>query len=188
VPTCCVFLGHVLKIERGKDRLFPSAYDGVVHLSIQLRQGSTLPKFLAIREEGQTLLNATYVFSDLHKKVCFRYSQLAHLGQYCRAAVKPVTKQGAMWSFMDVPAELGKRMEMEGARLERESPWAGWTPLQPPSNPWGVGGSGQGVTPETLGVSGGQPSVEAVVEGQAPTEQVVELWTSRLVPQERGQG
>jgi hypothetical protein len=31
------------------------------------------------------------------------------------------------------------------------------------------------VTLEALGATGGQPSVEAVVEGQAPTEQVVEL-------------
>ncbi len=77
--------GHVLKVERGRDKLFPSAYDGVVHLNIQLLQGATLPNFLAIREEGRTLLNVSYVFSDLHKKACFRCGQLAHLGQYSTA-------------------------------------------------------------------------------------------------------
>jgi hypothetical protein len=98
--------GHVLKAERGKDKLFPSAYDGVVHFNLQLLQGVTLPNFLAIREEGRTLLNVSYVFSDLHKKACFRCGQLAHLGQYCRAAVKPIVDQGPVWSFMDVPARL----------------------------------------------------------------------------------
>jgi hypothetical protein len=45
-----------------------------------------------------------YVFSDLHKKACFRCGQLAHLGQYCRAAVKPIADQGPVWSFLDLPA------------------------------------------------------------------------------------
>jgi hypothetical protein len=62
--------GHVLKAERGRDKLFPSAYDGVVNFNLQLLQGVTLPNFLAIREEGRTLLNVSYVFSDLHKKAC----------------------------------------------------------------------------------------------------------------------
>jgi hypothetical protein len=35
---------------------------------------------------GGGLLNFAYVFSDLHKKVCFRCGQHAHLGQYSRAA------------------------------------------------------------------------------------------------------
>ncbi len=61
---------HELKVVRGKDKLFPSAYDMVVHLNIQLLQGATLPNFLAIREEGRTLLNVGKVFSDLHKEVC----------------------------------------------------------------------------------------------------------------------
>jgi hypothetical protein len=86
--------GHVLKVERGKDKLFPSAFDGVVHLNVQLLQGATLPTSLATREEGRNLLNVANVFLDLHKKVFFRYGQLAYLGQYCRAEVKPIFEQG----------------------------------------------------------------------------------------------
>ncbi len=70
--------------------MFPSANDGVVHFNLQLLEGITLPNFLAIREEGRSLLNVAYLFSDLHKKVYFRCGQLAHLGHYCRAAVKPI--------------------------------------------------------------------------------------------------
>jgi hypothetical protein len=113
---------HVLKAERGRDKLFPSAYDGVVHLNLQLLQGATLPNFLAIREEGRTVLNVSYVFSDLHKKACFRCDHLAHLGQYCRAAVKPIADQGPVWSFMDVPARLPLDLEdghWEGAGQPR---------------------------------------------------------------------
>ncbi len=75
--------GHILKAKRGRDKLFLAAYNRVVHLNIQLLQGVTLPHFLAIREEGRTLLNVAYVFLDLHKKACFRCGHLAHLGQYC---------------------------------------------------------------------------------------------------------
>jgi hypothetical protein len=84
--------------------MFPSAYDGVVHFNLQLLEGITLPNFLAIRKEGRSLLNVAYVFSDLHKKVCFRCGQLAHLGQYYRAEVQPIADQGPVWSFLDVPA------------------------------------------------------------------------------------
>jgi hypothetical protein len=39
--------GHVLKAERGRDKVFPSAYDRVVHFNLQLVEGITLPNFLA---------------------------------------------------------------------------------------------------------------------------------------------
>jgi hypothetical protein len=93
----------------------------VVHLNIQLLQGATLLKFLVIREEGRTLLNVSYVFSDLHKKACFKCGQLAHLGQYCRAAVKPIAEQGPVWSFMDVPGgpSLGTEEGKEGSEQSR---------------------------------------------------------------------
>jgi aryl carrier-like protein len=51
--------GHILKAERGKDKLVPAASDGVVHLNIQPRQGSILSNFLATREEGRILLKGT---------------------------------------------------------------------------------------------------------------------------------
>ena len=44
--------GHVLKAERGKDKFFPSAFDGVVHFNIQLVQGAILPNFLANSRGG----------------------------------------------------------------------------------------------------------------------------------------
>ncbi len=84
-----------------------------MHFNLQLLEGTTLPNFLAIREEGGSLLNVAYVFSDLHKKVCFRCGQLAHLGQYCRATEKPITEQGQVWSFLDVPAALPQRPSVE---------------------------------------------------------------------------
>jgi hypothetical protein len=59
--------GHVLKAERGRDKVFPSAYDGVVHFSLQLLEGITLPNFLAIREEGRSLLNVANI-----SRICIR--------------------------------------------------------------------------------------------------------------------
>jgi hypothetical protein len=53
--------GQIVKAERGKDKLFPTASDGVILVSIYLRQGSVLLNFLAIREEGRTLLNMAYI-------------------------------------------------------------------------------------------------------------------------------
>jgi hypothetical protein len=79
-----------------------------------------LLNFLAIREEGRTLLNVSYIFSDLHKKACFRCGQLAHLGQYYRAVVKPIAEQGPVWSFMDVPG--GPPLGTEGSHERSEQP------------------------------------------------------------------
>jgi hypothetical protein len=140
--------GHVLKAERGRDKLIPAAFDGVVHLNIQLLQGATLPNFLAIREEGRTLLNVAYVFSDLHKKACFRCGQLAHLGQYCRAAVKPIADQGPVWSFLDLPARepVAGHSDVGSGRSLAEPPS---TPGGRPPSPPGLG-SGSGSREEEL--------------------------------------
>jgi hypothetical protein len=141
ISTHMSSFGHALKIERGRDRLFPATFDGVVHLNIQLRQGSILPNFLAIREEGRTLLSVAYLFSELHKKVCFRCGQLAHLGHYCRAAVRAITEQGPAWSFMDVPArDEGMEMGMPG--LATRGLVANWSPRPRPLSRWGLGGLG----------------------------------------------
>ncbi len=159
--------GHVLKIERGRDRLFPSAFDGVVHLNIQLRQGSILPNFLAIREEGRTLLNVAYVFSDLHKKVCFRCGQLAHLGQHCRAAVKAITEQGPAWSFMDVPAR-DEEIELGVAGVGRQETGGQLAAPALAPQPVGAGGVGQGVGLAPVTEDGG-----CLESGGSPGERVL---------------
>jgi hypothetical protein len=126
--------------------MFPSAYDGVVHFNLQLLEGITLPNFLAIREEGRSLLNVAYVFSDLHQKVCFRCGQLAHLGQYRRAMVKPMVDQGPVWSFLDVPAHQPQPSPgvSVGPPARRRSPclhrWSGHPPLLPRGLGWVEGG------------------------------------------------
>ncbi len=52
--------GHILKTG-GRDKHLPSAYDRIIQLNVQLLLGSTLLNFLAIREEGRTLLGMAYV-------------------------------------------------------------------------------------------------------------------------------
>jgi hypothetical protein len=146
--------GHVLKAERGRDKLFLAAFDGVVHLNIQLLQGATLPNFLAIREEGRTLLNVAYVFSDLHKKACFRCGQMAHLGQYCRAAVKPIADQVLVWSFLDLPAREPV--------VDHSIDASGRSRAEPPSTP-----GGQPPSPPRLG-SGSGSREEELPLGQGP--------------------
>ncbi len=95
--------GHILKASRGNDKYVPMAYDGMVHLNIELLQGpcsqTSWPS-----ERGGDLLDMAYVFSDLHKKACFKCSQLEHLGQYSRAYTGPLTERGPVWSFLDVLA------------------------------------------------------------------------------------
>jgi hypothetical protein len=122
--------GHVIKAERGRVKLFPSAFDEGVHLNVQLLQGATLHN----REEGRTILNVANVFSDLHRKVCFKWGQLACLGQHCKAVVKHIAEQGQVWSLMDVPKDRprGPSMEVAGPRVvgSASSP-VGRTPSPP---------------------------------------------------------
>jgi hypothetical protein len=185
----------MLKAERGRDRLFPSAYDGVVHFNLQLLQGVTLPNFLAIREEGRTLLNVSYVFSDLHKKACFRYGQLAHLGQYCRAAVKPIADQGPVWSFMDVPARLPLVVE-DGRQEDAVLPQGGDVASAPEGMEDGEeasGSEGQLLPPyqqvASVASSGSSaPTVQEVVESASSARpslgqaRVVEMPASAMGP------
>jgi hypothetical protein len=136
-----------------------------MHFNIQMLEGTTLPNFLAIREEGGSLLNVAYVFSDLHKKVCFRSGQLAHLGQYCRVAVKPIADQGQVWSFLDVPAILPPRSPLEAVaglggvevpvRVER-SP----SPPAPRGGGWVEGASGG------VGNEGSEPGGDGLFWGR----------------------
>jgi hypothetical protein len=94
-----------------------------------------------------------YVFSDLHKKACFRCGQLAHLGQYCRAAVKPIADQGPVWSFLDLPARepVADPSEAGGRRSPAEPPTPGGQPPSPPGP-----GSGSGLREEELPLGQGQ--------------------------------
>jgi hypothetical protein len=56
------------------------------------------------------------------------------LGQYCRAAVKPIADQGQVWSFLDVPAILPQRPPVEavGGQGGEEVPvQVEWSPSPP---------------------------------------------------------
>jgi hypothetical protein len=54
----------------------------------------------------------------------FRCGQLVHLGQHCRAMVKPITGQGPIWSFMDVSVEQLVDQAMEKAVPQGLGPMA----------------------------------------------------------------
>jgi hypothetical protein len=102
-----------------------------------------------------------YVFSDLHKKACFRCGQLAHLGQYCRAAVKPIADQGPVWSFLDLPARepvVGLSEAGSGRSLAEPPPTPGG---QPPSPPGLGSGSGSREEELPLGQGPGRPSSDS---------------------------
>jgi hypothetical protein len=89
--------GHILRAKRRHGEYVPMAYDGVVHLKIQLLQGRPCFPTSWPSEKGGGLLNVACVSSDLHNMACFRCSQLAHLERFCRlnrARVLPLWVRG----------------------------------------------------------------------------------------------
>jgi hypothetical protein len=96
--------GRVVQSARGVDRSFGNVFDGVIHFTIQLYNDITLPHFIFIEDEGGHLAERLFVFSDQHRRRCFRCGHTGHVGQFCRTAIKASGATEALWSKMVSPA------------------------------------------------------------------------------------
>jgi hypothetical protein len=96
--------GRVVQSARGVDRSFGNVFDGVIHFTIQLHSDITLPHFINIEDDGGHLAERLFVFSDQHRRRCFRCGHTGHVGQFCRAAIKASGASEALWSKMVLPA------------------------------------------------------------------------------------
>jgi hypothetical protein len=108
--------GRVTRAVRGHDRFFKNAYNGIVHLSITLTPGFTLPHFVEVVDDGGAIATRLFVHTDDHRRRCARCGHTGHVGQYCKAGSRAPGADAALWSALQIPPTLLPQPaeEMEG--------------------------------------------------------------------------
>jgi len=95
--------GRVTQAVRGRDRFFKNAFNGIVHLSITLHPGFTLPHFVEVVDAAGSIATRLFVHTDDHRRRCARCGHTGHVGQYCRAGARAPGADAALWSTLSIP-------------------------------------------------------------------------------------
>ena len=98
--------GRVTQAVRGRDRFFKNAFNGIVHLSITLHPGFTLPHFVEVVDAAGSIATRLFVHTDDHRRRCARCGHTGHVGQYCRAGARAPGADAALWSTLSIPPAL----------------------------------------------------------------------------------
>jgi len=98
--------GRVTRAYIGRDRFFPDASTGIVHLSISIAPGFTLPHFIEVVDEEGLLATRLHVHTDVHRRRCARCGDTGHVGNYCRAGRRSTAANAALWSRLRIPPTL----------------------------------------------------------------------------------
>jgi hypothetical protein len=98
--------GRVTQAVRGRDRYFKNAFNGIVHLSITLHPGFTLPHFVEVVDASGSIATRLFVHTDDHRRRCARCGHTGHVGQYCRAGARAPGADAALWSTLSIPPAL----------------------------------------------------------------------------------
>ena len=104
--------GQVLTAQRARERApgrigARGLVTGVVHLSMALNSNAPLPSFIEVETPGGGLTNTFTVFSDLHRRRCYRCGDTGHVSQFCRARERMRTAPPHTWSVLRVPPGVG---------------------------------------------------------------------------------
>ena len=62
--------GRVTRAYMGRDCFFPDAVTGIVHLSISIAPGFSLPHFIEVVDEDGLLATRLHVHTDVHRRRC----------------------------------------------------------------------------------------------------------------------
>jgi hypothetical protein len=98
--------GRVTRAVRGHDRFFKNAYNGIVHLSITITPGFTLPHFVEVVDDNGAIATRLYVHTDNHRRRCARCGHTGHVGQFCKAGSCAAGADVALWSVLRIPPAL----------------------------------------------------------------------------------
>jgi len=98
--------GRVTRAYMGRDRFFPDAVTGIVHLSISVAPGFSLPHFIEVVDEDGLLATRLHVHTDVHRRRCARCGDTGHVGNYCRAGRRSAAANTALWSRLRIPPTL----------------------------------------------------------------------------------
>jgi hypothetical protein len=78
----------------------------VVHLTMQIPPDSALPSFIDLQDVGGHLAEHLFVFTDQHRRRCFRCGHTGHVGQFCWSSLKVVGAPPNLWSTLVLPDSL----------------------------------------------------------------------------------
>lgn len=129
-----VLLGHMRKFgtilthRQGKDRLFPRASDGILHLTMVLNDEENLPHFIQVVDNQGRLANSLPVHLDTPRRRCYRCGRPNHLGRRCQAASRAPDAPESTWSKLLAPPPPGG----EGAATPKQQQQKMLPPPPPP--------------------------------------------------------
>ena len=94
--------GTILSHNMGRDRHFPRASDGVLHLTMVLNEVDELPHFIQVVDENDRLSNSLPVHMDSPRRRCYRCGRPSHMGTRCQATVRAPDAPPSVWSSLVV--------------------------------------------------------------------------------------
>ncbi len=121
--------GRVTSGVLGNDCFFKSAFNSIVHLSLTLTPGFTLPHFVEVVDANGAIATRFFIHTDDHRRCCAhcaRCGHTGHVGQFCRAGSRAAGADAALWSFLTIPLEF-----LPSADMEEESAETGRVVLSP---------------------------------------------------------
>ena len=95
--------GTILNHNMGRDRLFPRATDGILHLTMVLHEVDNLPHFIQVVDDNDRLSNSLPVHMDSPRRRCYRCGRPSHLGYRCQAATRAPDAPTSIWSTLVAP-------------------------------------------------------------------------------------
>jgi hypothetical protein len=98
--------GRVTRAVRGHDLFFKNAFNGIVHLSITVSPGFTLPHFVEVVDANGAIATRLFVHTDDHRRRCARCGHTGHVGQFCKAGSRAAGADAALWSVLRIPPAL----------------------------------------------------------------------------------
>ena len=133
--------GTVLTHRQGRDRLFPRASDGILHISMVINDEATLPHFIQLVDGQGRLSNSLPIHLDSPWRCCYRCGRPSHLGRRCQAATRAPDASEAIWSTLVAPpppggpSTVGKAVEAAVVALKPPTPTQQATISPPPPPP-----------------------------------------------------
>lgn len=102
--------GTILNHNMGRDRLFPRATDGILHLTMVLHEAENLPHFIQVVDSNGRLSNSLPVHMDSPRRRCYRCGRPSHLGYRCQATTRAPDAPASIWSTLVAPPPPGNSL------------------------------------------------------------------------------
>ena len=114
--------GTILNSNIGRDRLFPRATDGILHLTMVLHDAANLPHFIQVVDDNGLLSNSLPVHMDSPRRCCYRCGRLSHLGYRCQASTRAPDAPASIWSTLVAPPAPVPEAAASGEGVAKQKP------------------------------------------------------------------